>query len=40
MLTARVTFKDATRARTVKLGYRICASVALRPRSGPPQFTG
>jgi hypothetical protein len=40
MLTARVTFKDATRARTVKLGYRICASVALHPRSGPPRFPG
>ena len=40
MLTARVTFKDATRSRTVKLGYRICAAVALHPRRGPSQFTG
>jgi hypothetical protein len=40
MLTARVTFKDATRARTVKLGYRLCATVALQPRPGPSQFTG
>ena len=40
MLTARVTFKDATRARTLKLGYGLCATVALQPRPGPSQFTG
>ena len=40
MLTARVMFKDATRARTLKLGYRICSAIALHPRRGPSQFTG
>lgn len=39
-LTARVTFKDATRSRTVKLRYRICTSVVLQPLSGPSRFTG
>ena len=39
-LTARVTFKDATRSRTVKLRYRICTSVVLQPRRGPSRFTG
>jgi hypothetical protein len=39
-VTARVTFKDATRAKTLKLGYRACASAVLRPRRGPSQFTG
>jgi len=37
---ARVTFKDATRAKTRTLDYRACAAVALQPRSGPSQFTG
>ena len=40
IVTARVTFKDATRARTLKLGYRACAAALLRPRRGPSQFTG
>jgi hypothetical protein len=39
-VTARVTFKDATRARTLRLPYRACAAAALRPASGPSQFTG
>ncbi|MDA0178763.1 ice-binding family protein [Solirubrobacter phytolaccae] len=39
-VTARVTFKDATPARTLSLNYRACASVALRPTYGPSQFTG
>ena len=39
-ITARVTFKDATRARTLKLRYRACAAAALHPRRGPSQFTG
>ena len=39
-VTARVTFKDATRAKTLKLGYRACAAVVRHPRNGPSQFTG
>jgi hypothetical protein len=35
-----VTFKDATRAKTLALGYRACADAILRPTSGPAQFTG
>jgi hypothetical protein len=37
---ARVTFKDATRARTLTLRYRACASAVLRPLPGPSRFTG
>jgi hypothetical protein len=37
---ARVTFQDATRVKTVRLGYRACAAAVLHPRSGPSQFTG
>jgi hypothetical protein len=37
---ARVTFKDATHAKTMTVPYRACASAVLRPRSGPSQFTG
>ena len=37
---ARVTFKDATRAKTLALGYRACADAILSPTSGPSQFTG
>jgi hypothetical protein len=40
MLTARITFKDATRARTLKLRYRACAAALLQPAQGPSQFTG
>ena len=39
-VTALVTFKDATRAKTMKLGYRACAAAVLQPRRGPSQFTG
>jgi hypothetical protein len=39
-VTARVTFKDATRARTLTLAYRACAAAVLRPRPGPSRFTG
>jgi hypothetical protein len=39
-VTARVTFKDATRAKTLTLGYRACAAIALRPKFGPSRFTG
>jgi hypothetical protein len=39
-VSARVTFKDATRARTLTLRYRACASVVLRPLPGPSRFTG
>jgi Ice-binding-like len=36
----RVTFTDATHAKTVTLPYRACAAAALHPRHGPSQFTG
>jgi hypothetical protein len=36
----RVTFKDATHAKTMTVPYRACASALLQPRSGPPEFTG
>jgi hypothetical protein len=39
-VTAHVTFKDATRAKTLALGYRACAEAVLSPKSGPSQFTG
>lgn len=39
-VTARVTFKDATRAKTLTLNYRPCAAVVLNPRRGPSQFAG
>jgi hypothetical protein len=37
---ARVTFKDATRAKTLTLRYRACAAAVLRPAPGPSVFTG
>jgi hypothetical protein len=37
---ARVTFRDATAARTLTLRYRACAAAVVRPRRGPSQFTG
>jgi hypothetical protein len=40
VLTARVSFKDATRAKTLTFAYRACAAAALRPARGPSQFTG
>jgi hypothetical protein len=39
-VTARVTFKDDTRAKTLRLGYRACAAAVLQPRRGPSRFTG
>jgi hypothetical protein len=39
-ITARVSFKDATRAKTMKMRYRACASALLTPRTGPAPFTG
>jgi hypothetical protein len=39
-VTARVTFKDSTRARTLTLNYRACASAVRNPRNGPSRFTG
>jgi hypothetical protein len=40
-VSARITFKDATRAKTTRtLRYRACAAAVLAPRQGPSQFTG
>ena len=39
-LQARVTFRDATRARTLTFHYRACAAAVLHPVPGPSQFTG
>jgi hypothetical protein len=39
-LRARVTFEDATRAKTLRLRYRTCAEALLSPRRGPSPFTG
>jgi len=39
-VTARVTYKDATRAKTMTMRYRGCAAAALQPRRGPSRFTG
>jgi hypothetical protein len=36
----RVTFTDATAAKTTTLPYRACAAAVLRPHRGPSQFTG
>jgi hypothetical protein len=36
----RITFKDATRAKTVTLPYEACAAALLSPRGGPSTFTG
>jgi type VI secretion system secreted protein VgrG len=40
VLKARVTFKDATHARTLTLRYRPCAVAVVRPLPGPSKFTG
>jgi hypothetical protein len=40
ILTARVTFKDLTRAKTLRVRYRACASAVLQPRRGPSAYTG
>lgn len=39
-VTAFVTFKDATRAKTLSLDYRACSQALLQPRRGPSRFTG
>jgi Ice-binding-like len=39
-VSARVTFTDATNAKTMTLPYRACAAAVLQPRHGPSQFTG
>jgi hypothetical protein len=39
-ISARVTFRDATRAKTLRFKYRACAAQVLRPSFGPSQFTG
>jgi hypothetical protein len=39
-VSARVTFKDATHAKTMTLPYRACAAAVLHPHHGPSQFTG
>jgi hypothetical protein len=40
LVSARVTFKDATHAKTMTLHYRACAAAVLHPHPGPSQFTG
>jgi hypothetical protein len=40
LIQARITFKDATRAKTLTSRYRACAAAVLHPRRGPSQFTG
>jgi Ice-binding-like len=39
-IRARVTFRDATRTKTLRLHYRTCAAAVLQPQRGPSQFTG
>lgn len=39
-VSVRVTFTDATQAKTMSLPYRACAAGLLQPRRGPSQFTG
>jgi hypothetical protein len=39
-VSARVTFKDATRAKTLSLPYRACSAAVRQPGPGPSQFTG
>jgi len=40
IVRARVTFKDATRAKTLKMRYRACSAQVAQPRRGPSRFTG
>ena len=40
IINARVTFTDATRARTLRFRYRACAAQVRQPRRGPAQLTG
>jgi hypothetical protein len=39
-IRARVTFTDATRAKTLRFRYRACAAAVRQPRRGPAQLTG
>lgn len=39
-VSVRVTFTDATPAKTTTLPYRACAAALLQPQRGPSQFTG
>ena len=39
-VSVRVTFTDATKAKTMSLPYRACAAALLQPRRGPSKFTG
>ncbi|HYG95825.1 MAG TPA: ice-binding family protein [Solirubrobacterales bacterium] len=39
-VSVRVTFEDATRAKTRTLPYRACAAAPLRPKRGPSEMTG
>jgi hypothetical protein len=40
VVSARVKYKDATHAKTMKVRYRGCAAAVLQPHRGPSQFTG
>ncbi len=42
IVRARVTFRDATRSRTLRMRYRACGAAAatLNPTRGPSRFTG
>ena len=40
MVRARVTFKDSTRVKTLRLRYRACAAAVRQLRRGPSRFTG
>ncbi len=40
VIKARVTFKDLTRARTLRFRYRACAAQVREPRRGPARLTG
>jgi hypothetical protein len=40
LIRAHVTFKDATRAKTLRFRYRACAAAVLEPRRGPSRLTG
>ncbi len=39
-LKARITFKDATRPRTLTMRYRACAAAVVKVRPAPSTFTG
>jgi hypothetical protein len=39
-VSARATFTDSTKAKSMTLPYRACAAAVLQPPHGPSQFTG